>query len=625
MIKELFRKGGPVVTDGGMGSSLIAGGASPHGCLEAMNVDAPGLVLDVHQRFVDVGAEVIWTNTFAANRYKLSRHGLEGAVDRINASGVKLARECDAVVAGSVGPLGVHLSPYGRIRPSEAQAAYEEQITALAEAGADLIAIETQFNLHEIELAVVAGRKIGSLPLLTSVTFTREDRTLLGASARQVGRRLVELGVDAVGINCSQGPRQARRLVAALREVVGDVPLVVRPNAGVPQQVGGRLLYPTTVEYFTEQAYALIDEGVAAVGGCCGTGAAHIKAVTIALRHKRVKPAPEDAPIVVHEASPRVGTPSSSLGSKLAARRYVVAVEMDPPRSSSADFLVAAAETLAEAGADAVTVADSPMARMRMSPWAVCRLIQEHAGLDAVLHFPTRGRNILRVQGDLLAAHALGIRTVFVCMGDPASLGDYPGANSAAEIVPTGLIALLSKSFNDGVDQSGASIGEPTGFTIGCALSPAVDDLERECQLLHRKIEAGADFALTQPVFSADVLQRFRVAYARQYGELTLPLVAGVLPLMSSRHAEFLHSEVPGITIPENLRVQLRKAGPASQRQGMQLALELIMQLHEEAGVYLMPPFGRYDLAAELVEQAAILHKSPAAATPPRRAGLPAA
>jgi methionine synthase / methylenetetrahydrofolate reductase(NADPH) len=592
-----------VVTDGGMGTSLVERGASPSACLEALTIDQPDLVAEIHAGFAAAGATMLWTNTFGASRHKLARFGREHQVEQLNTAAVRLARPHAGTVVGSVGPLGVHLAPYGRVSASDAQDAFAQQVDALAQAGADLIGIETQSDLAEVEQAVRAVRRVGALPCLVSLTFTADDRTLLGATPRQAAQRLVELGVDAAGINCSQGPHQARRLAAEMVPVLGDIPLVVRPNAGGPQQVGGRLLYPATARYFGHQARALVDAGVAGVGGCCGTGPAHIRAVKDELAAPTARHAPDDQPepatTVVAVPAPR----PSGLASKLDEAPMVIAVEMDPPRSSSTAVMLAAAETLKEAGADAVTVADSPMARMRMSPWAACRLIQEHTGMDAVLHFPTRGRNILRIQGDLLAAHALGIRNVFVCMGDPAEIGDYPQAMSSADIVPTGLIALLAKAFNRGTDQAGASIGEATAFTIGCALSPAAPDLQRECRLLHRKIEAGAHFALTQPIYSPQVLERFRDTYTAEYGPLTLPLLVGVLPLVSARHADFLHHEVPGIRIPEGTRSRLSAVGADARREGVRIASELVAELRGEAALYLMPPFGRFDLAAELIDE----------------------
>jgi homocysteine S-methyltransferase len=380
------------------------------------------------------------------------------------------------------------------------------------------------------------------------------------------------------------------------------VPLVARPNAGGPQQVGGRFLYPATPAYFADNARLLLAEGVSVVGGCCGTGPAHVRAMAAALEEPR-GPVVQVGPSPARQAAPDLAPTGTELSTKLAEGRFVVAVEMDPPRGFSTAGMLAGAETLAETGADVIDVADSPMARMRMSPWAACRLIQEHVGIETVLHFPTRGRNLLRLQGDLLAVHALGIRDLFVCLGDPMEVGDYPGGTDTIDVAPTGLISLITDSFNRGRDHSGASIGEPTSFVVGCALNPAAPDLERECRVLRRKIDAGAAFALSQPVYSFLPLARLRKAYESRHGPLGLPILAGLLPLSSSRHAEFLHNEVPGVSIPEEVRDRLRAAGGQSEGIGLEMAHEVALELRQEAaGVYLMPQFGRFDVAAEIVE-----------------------
>jgi homocysteine S-methyltransferase len=390
------------------------------------------------------------------------------------------------------------------------------------------------------------------------------------------------------------------------------VPIVARPNAGGPAEVGGRFVYPATPEYFGEIAQALLDEGVAVVGGCCGTGPAHTTAIGAALRdrapHARIEfPEADHGERLLDVVTV---TPPTKLEAKLATGHFVVTVEMEPPRSFNAARLVAAAETLRDAGADAIDVADSPMAKMRMSAWAACRLIHEQAEIETVLHFPTRGRNLLRLQGDLLGAHALGIRNLFVCVGDPVTIGDYPHGSNNVDVTATGLLSMITHAFNAGVDRSGTSIGAPTSFFAGAAVAPSAPDLEREARLLARKVESGARFVLTQPFYSIEPLVAIRETYEKVAGgPLTVPIIAGVLPLMTSRHAEFLHNEVPGIEIPEVARDRMRSAGDDDERawrEGATMAVELITALREEgvAGVYVMPQFGRYDRAAEVVEAA---------------------
>ncbi|MEX1046071.1 MAG: bifunctional homocysteine S-methyltransferase/methylenetetrahydrofolate reductase [Actinomycetota bacterium] len=595
---------GPLLADGGTGTSLIERGAPLGGCIEAYNAKDPALVSAVHAEFVAAGAELIETNTFGANRFRLHPRGFGERVADFNTRGAEVARRAGArVVAGSVGPLGIRLAPYGRVSAAEALDAFAEQIEALAGAGVDLIIAETQTDLAEAEQALAAARAVSNLPVIVTFTFTRDDRTLLGQTPEQVALRMAELGADGIGANCSQGPAQILRVVRAMRPFAGSAPLIAQPNAGSPEQVGGRYLYPATPEYFTESTGALLSEGVVVVGGCCGTGPTHTAAMAVALRGPRVPvqdaaAAPAGDEPATHEAAP------TELGRKLNDGKFLVAVEMDPPRGFSAATMLAAAETMSQAGADVIDVADSPMARMRMSPWAACRLIQEEVGIETVLHFPTRGRNLLRLQGDLLAVHALGIRNVFVCMGDPVAIGDYPGATDNVDVAPTGLIGLIDQSFNRGEEQSGASIGEPTSFLVGCAVSISPPDLDKECRLLKKKIDSGAAFALSQPVYSIDSLELFRREYESRHGKLELPILAGVLPVVTARHAEFLHNEVPGIAVPDDLRERMRKAGDRAEQVGMSTAAGLAAELRDHAaGIYLMPPFGRFDLAAELVER----------------------
>jgi methionine synthase I (cobalamin-dependent)/5,10-methylenetetrahydrofolate reductase len=602
---------GPLVADGGMGTSLIARGAPACACLEALNLDDPADVALVHRGFVDAGARLIVTNTFGANRLRLARHGLADRTDAINRAGVSIARRAGApIVGGSMGPLGVRLAPYGRVALEDARSAYSEQAAALAEAGADLLVVETQSDLREIEQAVAAaGEGAPGTALMVCATFTRDDRTLLGETPAQIAGRLVELDVAAIGVNCGEGPAQIMRVLRAMGPVADGRPLVARPNAGGPMEVGGRFVYPATPSYVAEHALAFVAEGAAVVGGCCGTGPDHTAAIVAALAADD-PPDPGPGPrldIVAEPRAPQSVVVPTGLEARFTAGDFVIAVEVEPPRSFSAARLVAAAGSLREAGADVVDVADSPMAKMRMSAWAACRLVEEQAGVETVLHFPTRGRNLLRLQGDLLGAHALGIRNLFVCVGDPVTIGDYPQGSGAVDVTATGLLALIADEFNRGRDRAGSSIGEPTSFFAGAAVAPTASDLERECRLLIRKVDAGARFLLSQPVYETAALVRLLETYERIAGSaLTVPVLAGVLPLTTARHAAFLHNEVPGIVIPASVRERLEAAGDDAPGVGVGMAAELAAELRAEgaAGVYVMPQFGRYDLAAEIVEAA---------------------
>jgi methionine synthase I (cobalamin-dependent)/5,10-methylenetetrahydrofolate reductase len=603
---------GPLVADGGMGTALIERGAGVADAVEALNVLDPDVVDAVHRSFVAAGARLVLTNTFGANRFRLGAHGLGDRVHEVNVAGVVVARAAGAeIVGGSMGPLGIRLAPYGRVKPGDAFAAYAEQAAALAEAGADLLVIETQADLRELEQAMVAARDAApGLVVLASATFTRDDRTLLGSTPERAAARMVELGADAIGVNCGEGPAQVLRVVRAMRPFVGATPLAARPNAGGPAEVGGRLVYPATPTYLGELVHALLDDGVSIVGGCCGTGPAHTAAIVAATTDHEPRPRVEVMSVSDPSeaaASVPISAEPTALAAALASGRFAVAVEMEPPRSFSAATLVAAAQTLKEAGADVVDVADSPMAKMRMSAWAACRMVQEQADVETVLHFPTRGRNLLRLQGDLLGVHALGIRTLFVCVGDPVTIGDYPQTLNDVDVTATGLLSLITDEFNEGRDRKGSSIGEPTTFFAGAAVAPNAPDLEREARLLHKKVDSGAAFFLSQPMYSVEPLRRLRETYERVAGApLQVPVLAGVLPLVTARHAEFLHNEVPGIVIPDHARTRLRDAGEDAWRAGLAMATELIDALKADgvAGVYVMPQFGRYDLAAEVVEAA---------------------
>jgi 5,10-methylenetetrahydrofolate reductase len=366
----------------------------------------------------------------------------------------------------------------------------------------------------------------------------------------------------------------------------------------------GRVMYPATPDYFGEYALAFKDAGACLIGGCCGTTPDHVHAMRAALddpaRHHSATISVSDVPEALVSDVPEQPT---QLARKLAAGKFVVTVEMPPPRSYNAQKVIASAELLREAGVDFINVSDSPMARMRMSPWAVCHLIQDRVGLETVLHFPTRGRNLLRVQGDLLAAHALNVRNVFVVMGDPTVIGDYPDSFDTHDIVPTSLIRLVKHNLNQGIDQAGNSIGQPTSFQVGCALNVNALDLDREIELLRKKMDAGADFALTQPIYDPGVLEHFLSAYRTRYGTLELPVLAGILPLYGARHAAFLHNEVPGVNIPETVRRRIGDAGDDAPQEGVRVAQELLLDIKGMAqGTYIMPAFGRYDLIAGVVD-----------------------
>jgi homocysteine S-methyltransferase len=603
----------PLLCDGAMGTMIYSKGIPFERCFDELNLSNPALIAEIHRAYIEAGANVIETNTFGANRFKLREHGLHDEVVAINRAGVTLARRVVAAsfktvfIAASIGPLGLKLAPLGRVSPGEAQAAFAEQITALAEAGVDLFVFDTFSDLLELREAVTAARRIApEIPVVAQITFTDDQRTPLGHTPAKVAERLADLPIDVIGINCWIGPDGVLQNLQSLAKALPPgTYLSAQPNAGWPTRIGDRIMYPATPEYFGEYALAFVKAGARLVGGCCGTTPEHIRHMRQALDDpQRHSPNLAHLPRPESLAGPRRDTVApTGLAQMLAQGTFIITVEMSPPKGFSAEKVLAGAATLQAAGANAINVADSPRSRMRMSPWAMCYLLQSQLELETVLHFPTRGRNILRVQGDLLAAHALNVRNIFVVMGDPTSIGEYPEALNDYDLVPSGLIKLLKHGLNTGHDYGGDPIAQPTNFLVGCALNLTPADPEREVTVLHRKIENGADFALTQPVFDLEAAQSFIKRYETSYGPLSLPLLAGVLPLYNARHAEFLHNEVPGINIPEAIRRRMHEAGDQGAPTGVALAQTLAGQLATFCqGIYLMPAFGRYDLAAEVIE-----------------------
>lgn len=602
----------PLLADGAMGTLLHARGVSSQAGFDELNLTRPELVAQVHREYIAAGAELVETNTFAANRYKLAEYGLADRVRDINIAGARLAREAaevsghDVYVAGSLGPLGIGIQPFGRTRPEDARAAFAEQIGALAEGGADLILLETFTDLHEIKQALAAAREAApDLPVVCEMTFAQDNRTLLGDTPAQVARELHEAGADVIGVNCSGGPEQISRIVQAMRHAVPDALCSAMPNAGFPQHVGGRTMYCATDDYFGDYALTLRSLGASIIGGCCGTTPAHIAAMRAALDSPS-RPVTNGLPMIEFMAEDEPDAPErpTEMARKLAEGRFVISVEMKPPRAYSLNRLLASAQLLQSAGADVLNIADSPTARMRMSPWAVCHVLQSRLGLETVLHFPTRGRNLLRIQGDLLGAHALGLRNIFVCMGDPTRIGDYPEAMDNYDIVPTGLIKLVDQRLNQGQDQAGNSIGQPTSFNIGCALNMGAADVDKEIELLRKKMANGADFALGQAVFEPVIAERFLRRYEERVGEpLRLPVLMGVMPLYSLKHAQYLHNEIPGISIPEPLLKRMEDAGDDAPQEGVRIAQGLLRDMRDMVqGAYIIPAFGYYNLAAQVME-----------------------
>lgn len=607
----------PLLLDGAMGTMLHSRGVALDQCFDALNLEQPALVADIHRSYIEAGADIIETNSFGANSFKLAEHGLELQVMEINQAAVLVARRTvessfrPVLVAGSVGPLGVRLAPLGRVSAVQAQTVFREQIGALLRPGADLVGVdclilETMIDFSEIEAAVFAARDLSAqLPIIAQMTFTRDDRTVLGYSPVDVARKLAQLDVDMIGVNCSGGPAQVLRILAMMRQAAPDLPLSAVPNAGWPERMeGGRVLYPATPAYFGEYARSFLAAGASLIGGCCGTNPSHIAAMRQAIDHPgRVIHAVPPITLISREEGPTITVePPTHLAQALANKQFVITVEMRPPKGITTQRLLAGATMLKAAGTHFLNIADTPVARMRMSAWAAAYLTQKEIGLETILHFPTRGRNLLRIQGDLLAAHALTIRNLFVVMGDPTHIGDYPEAMDNYDIVPTGLIQLIKRRLNSGLQQSGKAIDQPTNFFVGCALNLETKEPENELKLLRKKIRNGADFALSQPVFNPEIALAFLESCNQELGEEMIPILAGIQPLYNSNNTEFLHNEIPGITISDSYRERMKKAAQP-QQEGIAIAEEILMGIRPAVqGVYFIPQFGRYDLVAELVE-----------------------
>ena len=458
-------------------------------------------------------------------------------------------------------------------------------------------------------LALETARQAApGLPVICEMTFGHDDRTPSGHLPGSVARKLHEAGADVIGLNCSAGPAHISRILQMMKQAAPDAIYSAMPNAGFPQTFGGRTMYPATVEYFAEYALTFKAIGAAIIGGCCGTTPDHIAAMRQSLDDTS-RPLPHVGVLDAHRDEDRgVAERPSELAFKLASGGFIVSVEMKPPRSHNLDRLAQSAQGLVDAGADVLNIADSPTARMRISPWAVCNLLQNRLGVETVLHFPTRGRNLLRIQGDLLGAHALGLRNIFVCMGDPTRIGDYPDAMDNYDIVPSGLIKLISQRMNQGVDQAGNSLGQPTSFTIGCAVNSARPTPIRRSSVLRKKIDAGADFALSQAVFEPRVAEQFLRRYEELEGHaLQLPVLMGVMPIYSLKHANFLNNEIPGIHIPPAILKRVEDAGEDAAGEGVHIAQELLRDMKDFVrGAYIIPAYGHYDLAAQIIEAVAV-------------------
>ena len=636
---------GPLLCDGAMGTLLYARGVPLDDCFDALNLTRPQLVQELHLAYIHAGADIVETNTFGANLFKLEAFGLEDQARAINLRAVNIARDAErlagreVLIAGAVGPTGRTLAPIGTADPADVRAAFREQIGALLERGVDLLILETMPALDEIEEALAAAREAGcDVPIVAQLTFAIDGKTPRGHTPADVVARLRphrDHGVVAIGANCSTGPRDVLSVARAmLRRLDGrggqagspdGVPLYVsgQPNAGWPHNHAGRVIYPSSPEYFAGFARDLAEAGGRIIGGCCGTTPDHTRAMRAALdewRREQALAAQREASRTAGEGAPTVTVPEAprerretqgraiqppegptELATKL-GRKFVVSVELDPPRGLNPAKLLRGARMLKELGVDAINVADSPMARVRMDALTICYLLQHTVGVETIIHFTTRDRNLMALQSVLMGAHAAGVRNILALTGDPPNLGDYPNATAVYDVDSIGLIRILAQ-LNAGTDSAGNSIGKQASFTIACAADPTRPDLPEETDRLHRKLAAGANFVMTQIIYDLDSWRRFVALYEQRHGPIEVPVLLGVLPLQSHKQAEFLHNEVPGIVLPDEVRERMRLAGTEGRREGVKMAQELLLEVRELAqGCYIMPSFDRYELAAEVLE-----------------------
>ncbi len=597
-----------LVADGAMGTALYAKGVFLNRCYDELNLSLPSMVRDVHQEYIRAGAEIIETNTFGANRKRLAAFGFTEKLRQINQAGVRIAKEAardQAFVAGAVGPLGVRLEPLGPVSFAEARELFREQVEALAEAGADAIILETFRDLGELREAVLAVREaVGrELPLIAQIAIEDDGHLQDGTSVEDVTRALDQWPVDVIGLNCSSGPRVLLEAIEVMA-LHTSKPLSAMPNAGLPVTVEGRNLYLCSPEYMAQYSRRFLEAGAKIVGGCCGTTAAHIKEIRNQARS--FQPGGHAAPLRILEpeqraqAQPQIPVADrSQLGAKLAAGRFVSFVEILPPRGVDASREIAGAAMCKAAGIDCINVPDGPRASARMSAQVTCQLIQRQAGIETVMHFCCRDRNILGIQSELLGAHAAGIHNLICITGDPPRMGTYPDATAVFDVDAIGLIRIASQ-LNRGLDLGGNAMGSQTSLLIGAGANPGSLHLDEELRRLEKKVEAGADYFVTQPVFDLNLLE----AFLKRTAQYKLPVIAGVWPLTSFRNAEFMVNELR-VPVPREYMEQMRGAenAEAARAAGVAIAREMLERSQSmTAGVQLSAPFGRYDMAIEVAQ-----------------------
>ena len=611
-----------MVADGAMGTMLYSRGVFINQCYDELNVRSPELVLDVHRAYVKAGAELLETNSFGANRLKLAQYGLENHVAEFNRRAAEIAREAagaNVLVAGAVGPLGVRIEPFGATSREEARGHFREQMHALLEGGADCFLLETFSDLGEIEQALAAARELSlGTPVIAQMTIGQDGLTPFGATPEDVARTLDEWGADVIGLNCSVGPQAILEAIERMAAVTKRK-LSAQPNAGMPRDVSGRTMYMASPEYMASYARHFIQAGAKLIGGCCGTTPDHIKSLVDGIRP--LVPRNQRRPSVRYQMPHTLGAdepgaePASATGveampfarrsrwaGKIARNEFVTSVEIVPPRGVDATAMLEGVSALKVAGVDAVNVPDGPRAQSRMGALMTSLLIEQRIGMETVTHYCCRDRNLLGMLSDLLGASAMGLRNLLIITGDPPKMGPYPDATAVFDIDSIGLTNLVSR-LNKGLDPGGNAIGRPTAFTVGVGVNPAALDPAYELRRFEWKVDAGAEYAITQPVFDVEQLERFLESIAH----VRIPIVAGIWPLVSVRNAEFLANEVPGVVVPESVLARMRAASESSKEhavaEGIAIAREMLERVRGAVqGAQVSAPFGKVELAVRVLE-----------------------
>jgi methionine synthase I (cobalamin-dependent)/5,10-methylenetetrahydrofolate reductase len=618
LFKDVLASGDALLFDGAMGTVLYNKGIFINRCFEDANLSAPGLVREIYQEYLSAGAQVLTTNSYGGNRFKLTGHNLHDKIFAINQAAAQVAKSVagdSAYVAGSVGPLGVRIEPWGPTSFAEAKAAFREQIDGLIAGGIDVLCLETFSDISEIQQAILASREAdATLPIIAHLVINPDGSTPLGTRIEWAMKKLEDWQVDAVGLNCSVGPAPMMTAISRIRSAT-SLPICLQPNAGLPKSVEGRQIYMSTPEYMAEFAKDFLQAGVQFVGGCCGTGPEHIRAMANAIRHYKALsggrrdlitsvtslPDSMSQTVEVAEASRVPPEEKSQWARKIARGERVYSVELLPPQGVSPEKIIASSKALRDAGIDAVNIPDGPRASARMSAILTAVMIEQRAEIETVLHYTCRDRNLLGMQSDMLGAHAIGLRNLLLVTGDPPKMGSYPNATGVFDVDAIGLTNMAHR-LNGGIDLGGRSIGTPTSLSVGVGVNPVHRDFDYEMKRFKYKVEAGAEWAITQPVFDVDAMLRFLEFVDRQ--GIRIPIIAGVWPLLSHRNAVFMNNEVPGVVIPAEImrRMEVVRDVEDARKVGIDIAREMVEKLGSSVqGIQLSAPFGRVDLALAII------------------------